>query len=362
MGLQMVDYLHHLILPTIVLGIGGIAGTMRIMRANFIDSMRAEFVTTARAKGLREGIIMFVHVFRNAINPLITSLGYAFASLLSGALLVENVMNYPGLGQLIYDALIREDQYVVMAGVLVGVTLLALGNLLADLLLGWVDPRIRVESEETSSKKKNAHYSQWLFLILFALIGGEILLESYFPSGLLVIAQCLKWVGLLIVALIALACIAMVAYLLFVMAKRLLIPIFKRTSGAIAFSVLAILYFFSGFASFFAPYSVSEQNLSFPYHPPSNIQFVEGHFEVNLMERVQVGVAQYQATGETARLEFFSKSEPYQLFGFIPMSYKFVQLESRMQTIVSICSARIRQGEIFLVGSYMVLKFPYRLD
>ena len=59
--------IYHLILPTIVLGIGGIAGTMRIMRANFIDSMRAEFVTTARAKGLREGIIMFVHVFRNAI-------------------------------------------------------------------------------------------------------------------------------------------------------------------------------------------------------------------------------------------------------------------------------------------------------
>ena len=214
------------------------------------------------------------------------------------------------MGQLIYDALIREDQYVVMAGVLVGVTLLALGNLLADLLLGWVDPRIRVESEETSSKKKNTHYSQWLFLILFALIGGEILLESYFPSGLLVIAQCLKWVGLLIVALIALACIAMVAYLLFVMAKRLLIPIFKRTSGAIAFSVLAILYFFSGFASFFAPYSVSEQNLSFPYHPPSNIQFVEGHFEVNLMERVQVVSPSIKRLAKRHGLNFSPSQNP----------------------------------------------------
>jgi ABC-type dipeptide/oligopeptide/nickel transport system permease subunit len=326
LGLQFVDYLHHLILPTIVLGIGGIAGTMRIMRANFIDSMRAEFVTTARAKGLRENVIMFVHVFRNAINPLITSLGYAFASLLSGALLVENVMNYPGLGQLIYDALIREDQYVVMAGVLVGVTLLVFGNLLADLLLGWVDPRIRVESEQSATKKKNTSYSRWLLLILFALIGGEILLESYFPSGLYVIAQCLKWIGLLLVALIALACVAMVTYLICVMAKRLLIPIFKRASGAIAFSILIILYFLSGFASFFAPYSVSEQNLSFPYHPPSQIQYVDGHLEVSIMERAQVGVAQYQATGETVRLKFFSKSEPYQLFGFIPMSYKFVQL------------------------------------
>ena len=99
---------------------------MRVMRANFIDYMQAEFATTARAKGLAELVIMFKHVLRNAINPLITAFGYSFAGLLSGALLVENVMNYPGLGQLIYEALIREDQYVVMAGVLIGVVMLVL--------------------------------------------------------------------------------------------------------------------------------------------------------------------------------------------------------------------------------------------
>ncbi|MDG1701876.1 MAG: ABC transporter permease [Opitutae bacterium] len=124
------------------------------------------------------------------------------------------------------------------------------------------------------------------------------------------------------------------------MAKRLLIPIFKRTSGAIAFSILGALYFFSGFASFFAPYSVSEQNLSFPYHPPSQIQFVGGQLEVMLMERVQVGVAEYHVTGETAQLEFFSKSEPYDLFGFIPMSHKFVQLDSEN-----------RNHQFYLLGS-----------
>ncbi len=326
LGLQFVDYIHHLILPTIVLGIGGIAGTMRIMRANFIDCIRSEYVTSARAKGLKENVIMFVHVLRNAINPLITSLGYAFASLLSGALLVENVMNYPGLGQLIYDALIREDQYVVMAGVLVGVTLLVFGNLLADILLGWIDPRIRVDSGQTEQKEKN--YSSWLFLILFSLIGGEILLESFFPSCLMVIVQFFKWVGLLLLFLIALGCIALTIYLLLILAKRLLVPIFKRTSGAIAFSILAILYFLSGFASFFAPYPVSEQNLSFPYHPPSHIKLVNGNFEVLMMERVEVGLAQYEVVDRSVPLKFLSKSEPYDLFGFIPMSHKFVQLDS----------------------------------
>ena len=326
LGLQFVDYIHHLILPTIVLGIGGVAGTMRIMRANFIDSIRTEYVTLARAKGLKENMIMFVHVLRNAINPLITSLGYAFASLLSGALLVENVMNYPGLGQLIYDALIREDQYVVMAGVMVGVTLLVFGNLLADILLAWIDPRIRVDSDRTEQKKKN--HSSWLFLILFSIIGGEILLESFLPEALLVIIQFFKWFGLILLFLIVLGCVAMTVYLLLIMIKRLLVPIFNRASGAIAFSILAILYFLSGFASFFAPYSVSEQNLSYPYHPPSQIKLIDGNFEVMMMERVEAGVAQYKVVGRSVPLKFLSKTEPYHLFGFIPMSYKFVQLDS----------------------------------
>ena len=72
------------------------------MRGNFLDYSKLEFVTTARAKGLSENAVMFKHVLRNAINPIVTSFGFAFAGLLSGALLVENVMNYPGLGQLIY--------------------------------------------------------------------------------------------------------------------------------------------------------------------------------------------------------------------------------------------------------------------
>lgn len=144
-GAKFLDVAHHLILPTIVLGIGSVAGLMRIMRSNFLDVIRADFVTTARAKGVPEGTIMFRHVFRNAINPLISMMGFAFSSLLSGALLVETVMNYPGLGQLIFQAFLRQDQFVVMGAVVMGSVMLVLGNLLADIALAKVDPRIRFE-------------------------------------------------------------------------------------------------------------------------------------------------------------------------------------------------------------------------
>lgn len=142
---RLLDYAWHLVLPTVVLGAGMVAGMMRIMRANFLDYMRAEFVDTARAKGLPEGKVMFKHVLRNAINPLITAFGFAFSSLLSGALLVENIMNYPGLGRLVFEAFLQQDQFVVMAAVLMSSLMLMLGNLLADLLLAWSDPRIRLE-------------------------------------------------------------------------------------------------------------------------------------------------------------------------------------------------------------------------
>jgi peptide/nickel transport system permease protein len=85
----------------------------------------------------------FRHVLRNALNPLLSTIGYAFAGLLSGSLLVENVMNYPGLGRLVYEAFIREDQFVVLGSVVVGCSLLIIGNLLSDLALAWSDSRVR---------------------------------------------------------------------------------------------------------------------------------------------------------------------------------------------------------------------------
>jgi peptide/nickel transport system permease protein len=147
-GAQFLDRVYHLILPTLVLGIGGVAGLMRVMRANFLDAIRADYVQTARAKGVPEGWVMFKHVLRNAINPLVSSFGFAFSGLLSGSLLVEIVMNYPGLGNLIYQALLREDQFVVLAAIMLSCVMLVLGNLVADLCLAWSDPRIRLESHD----------------------------------------------------------------------------------------------------------------------------------------------------------------------------------------------------------------------
>ena len=147
-GAKVIDRAHHLLLPTLALGIGSIASIMRIMRANFLDTIRAGFVTTARSKGLRERVVMFKHVLRNAINPLVSAFGFAFSGLLSGALMVEIVLQYPGLGQLMYQSILREDQFVVLAAVMLGCIMLVLGNLLADILLAWSDPRIRLESKK----------------------------------------------------------------------------------------------------------------------------------------------------------------------------------------------------------------------
>jgi peptide/nickel transport system permease protein len=142
-GGKVIDVAYHLVLPTLVLGLSGVAGMMRIMRANFLDVIRSEFVVTARAKGLSESVIMFKHVLRNAINPLLSSMGFIFASLLSGSVLVENILIFPGLGRLTYEAFMSKDQFVVMASIMMGSTMLILGNLVSDLLLAWSDPRMR---------------------------------------------------------------------------------------------------------------------------------------------------------------------------------------------------------------------------
>lgn len=147
-GGQILDRIHHLILPALALGIGSVASIMRIMRANFLDAVQADYVKTARAKGLREFSVMFKHALRNAINPLVSAFGFAFSGLLSGALIVEIVLQYPGLGQLMYQSILREDQFVVLAAVMLGCTMLVVGNLIADLLLGWSDPRIRSQRKK----------------------------------------------------------------------------------------------------------------------------------------------------------------------------------------------------------------------
>jgi peptide/nickel transport system permease protein len=142
---KVFDMSYHLVLPVIVIATISVAGIQRQMRANLLDVLEADYVKLARAKGLPEYIVIVKHALRNAINPLVTILGFEFASLLSGAALVEMVLNYPGLGSLILNAAREGDANLVMASLMIGAIMLIVGNLFADILLKFVDPRITLE-------------------------------------------------------------------------------------------------------------------------------------------------------------------------------------------------------------------------
>jgi peptide/nickel transport system permease protein len=139
------DRLHHLILPALVLATVPLASRMRQMRASLLEVLRADYVTTARAKGLPESRVVMKHAVRNALNPLVTLFGYTLGGLLSGAFLVEVILSWPGLGRVTIDALLTRDLYLIMGSVLMASGVLVLGNLVADLLLLAVDPRLRSE-------------------------------------------------------------------------------------------------------------------------------------------------------------------------------------------------------------------------
>lgn len=142
---KILDIGWHMILPTIALTVTSFAGLQRVTRGQLLDVLRQDYIQTARAKGLPENRVIYVHALRNAINPLITLLGFEFASLLSGAFIAEYFFNWPGLGRLILDAVNRKDVYLVTASLMMGGIMLIIGNLLADLLLKAVDPRIKLD-------------------------------------------------------------------------------------------------------------------------------------------------------------------------------------------------------------------------
>jgi len=142
---KFMDLIWHMFLPTLALSITGFAGLQRLTRGQLLDVLRQEYIQTARAKGLPENRVLYVHALRNAINPLITLLGFEFAGLLSGSFIAEYFFSWPGTGRLILQAVQAKDWYLVMASLMMGATMLIVGNLLADLLLKFVDPRINLE-------------------------------------------------------------------------------------------------------------------------------------------------------------------------------------------------------------------------
>ncbi len=142
---KFVDFLSHLWIPIIVISAGSTAWLTRVMRANLLDVLNMQYVQTARAKGLKEGVVIWKHAVRNAVHPLVMAIGGVLPALISGEVIASIVLNLPTTGPLLVNALIKQDMYLAITMVMFLSVMLIVGNLLADLLLAWVDPRVRLE-------------------------------------------------------------------------------------------------------------------------------------------------------------------------------------------------------------------------
>lgn len=136
--------LGHLVLPALTLGIAGGGWYSRMMRSSMIDVLRQDYIRTARAKGLSERGVVLVHGLRNAILPIVAMIGLDIGVFMSGAVVVESVFGWPGIGQLAWQAIQRVDIPIIMGVTLVAAVAIVLGNLLADLLAPLIDSRIRL--------------------------------------------------------------------------------------------------------------------------------------------------------------------------------------------------------------------------
>src|SRR4029078_6895207 len=136
--------LHHLILPALTLGIGGGGWYSRVMRSSMADVLRQDYIRTARAKGLKERKVVLVHGLRNAILPVVAMVGLDIGIFMSGAVVVESVYGWPGIGQLAWQSIQVIDIPIIMGVTLTAAVAIVLGNLLADLVTPFIDPRVRL--------------------------------------------------------------------------------------------------------------------------------------------------------------------------------------------------------------------------
>ncbi len=141
----VLDVLHHLVLPAVTLAIIFLAQYARLARASMIEVLGADYIRTARAKGVPERRVVFHHALRNAVLPILTVAGLQFGNLISGALLVETVFNWPGMGTLAFDSILRRDYPTVMGILIIGAAMVVVANILTDLGYRLADPRIRTE-------------------------------------------------------------------------------------------------------------------------------------------------------------------------------------------------------------------------
>jgi peptide/nickel transport system permease protein len=142
---RVVDLIQHLWVPMAVLGTGGTAGLIRVMRANLLDELHKPYVVTARAKGMPEDKLLLKYPVRMALNPFVSTVGWTLPGLVSGSVIVSVVLNLPTTGPLLLSALLSQDMYLAGAIILLISILTVIGTLISDLLLAWLDPRIRLE-------------------------------------------------------------------------------------------------------------------------------------------------------------------------------------------------------------------------
>lgn len=140
---RTLDVLHHLALPALVSGVVRCGAVSRFVRNGLLEVMGQDYIRTARAKGLGPWRVYWVHGLRNALISVIQRFGFTLSLLLSGSLIIEVIFSWPGVGQAIYWAMLQRDYPVVLAGTALTGGLVVLGNLVADLLHGWIDPRVR---------------------------------------------------------------------------------------------------------------------------------------------------------------------------------------------------------------------------
>ena len=145
---KVVDLLNHMWIPLIVLGLGGTAGLIRIMRANLLDELQKPYVITARAKGQKEWKLLMRYPVRAALNPFVSTVGWSLAGLVSGSTIVAVVLNLPMVGPLMLQALVAQDMYLAGTFILLLSVLTVIGTLLSDILLAWLDPRIRLSMRD----------------------------------------------------------------------------------------------------------------------------------------------------------------------------------------------------------------------
>ena len=142
-GGKVWDMASHLILPVLLEAFGGLAGLSRYMRSNMLEVIRSDYITTARAKGLSERVVIYKHAMRNALLPVITILGLSVPGLIGGSVIFETIFAIPGMGQLFYMSVMMRDYPLIMGILTIGAILTLIGNLLADIGYAVADPRIR---------------------------------------------------------------------------------------------------------------------------------------------------------------------------------------------------------------------------